>query len=71
MEDDYSPLLHRIEQAVRWRAIHPDEPIPPPSERLTRLSKPPEEVQKRAQKYLDRVINAADVKKGMQLFSSL
>ncbi|KAF3393016.1 ATP-dependent DNA helicase II subunit 2 [Talaromyces pinophilus] len=63
MEDNYSPLLHRIEQAVRWRAIHPDEPVPPPSERLTRLSKPPEEVQKRAQKYLDRIISAADVKK--------
>ncbi|EEA20653.1 ATP-dependent DNA helicase yku80 [Talaromyces marneffei ATCC 18224] len=63
MEDNYSPLLHRIEQAVRWRAIHPDEPVPPPSERLTRLSKPPKEVQERAQKYLDRIIRAADVKK--------
>ncbi|EED20154.1 Ku family DNA helicase, putative [Talaromyces stipitatus ATCC 10500] len=63
MEDNYSPLLHRIEQAVRWRAIHPNEPVPPPSERLTRLSKPPKDAQERAQKYLDRIIHAADVKK--------
>ncbi|OKL60701.1 ATP-dependent DNA helicase II subunit 2 [Talaromyces atroroseus] len=63
MEDSYSPLLHRIEQAVRWRAIHPDEPVPPPSEKLTQLSKPPKSIQERSQKYLDRIIKAADVKK--------
>ncbi|KAH8692933.1 putative Ku family DNA helicase [Talaromyces proteolyticus] len=63
LEDSYSPLLHRIEQAIRWRAIHPNEPLPPPSEKLTRLSKPPQEVQERAKKYLDRIINVADVKK--------
>jgi len=65
MDDSYSPLLHRIEQAVRWRAIHPNEPLPPPSEKLTRLSRPPEELQSRAKKYLDRVMATADVKKGL------
>ncbi|KAL1971063.1 hypothetical protein VTN77DRAFT_14 [Rasamsonia byssochlamydoides] len=63
LEDSYSPLLHRIEQAVRWRAIHPNEPLPPPSEKLTQPSRPPEELVSRAKKYLDRVIAAADVKK--------
>ncbi|KAL1986354.1 hypothetical protein VTN96DRAFT_6433 [Rasamsonia emersonii] len=63
LEDSYSPLLHRIEQAIRWRAIHPNEPLPPPSEKLTQLSRPPADLQARAKKYLDRVIAAADVKK--------
>ncbi|QKX56594.1 uncharacterized protein TRUGW13939_03699 [Talaromyces rugulosus] len=63
MEDSFSPLLHRLEQAIRWRAIHPNEPLPPPSKKLTQFSKPPEEVQARAKKYLDRIIKTADVKK--------
>lgn len=64
MDDSFSPLLHRIEQAVRWRAIRPNDPLPPPSEKLTQLSKPPSELRIGAQKYLDRIIAAADVKKG-------
>jgi hypothetical protein len=64
MEDSFSPLLHRLEQAIRWRAVHPNELLPPPSEKLTQFSKPSEEVQARAKKYLDRIIKAADVKKG-------
>jgi len=67
LEDSFSPLLHRIDQAIRWRAIHPKDPIPPPSERLTKFSHPPEELQSRAKKYLDRLITAADVKKGLSL----
>jgi ATP-dependent DNA helicase 2 subunit 2 len=64
MDDSYSPLLHRIEQAVRWRAIRPNEPLPPPSNKLTQLSKPPADLQARAKKYLDQIIAAGDVKKG-------
>ena len=64
LEDSFSPLLHRIEQAIRWRAVHPNEPLSPPSEKLVQFSKPPADVQERAKKYLDRVIKAADVKKG-------
>lgn len=64
MDDTYSPLLHRIEQAIRYRAINPGEPLPPPSERLTQLSKPPEELQERSKKPLERLIEVADVKKG-------
>lgn len=64
LENNFSPLLHRIDQAVRWRAVNPDKPIPTLSERLTKLSNPPKEVLERAQKYLDRIMRAADVKKG-------
>lgn len=63
MNDTYSPVLHRIDQAVRWRAVHPTEPIPPPYEILTRYSNPPEELVAGAKRKLEKLIAAADVKK--------
>ncbi len=64
MTDTYSPVLHRIDQAVRWRAVHPTEPVPPPYEILTRYSKPPGELVAKARRQLDKLVAAADVKKG-------
>jgi ATP-dependent DNA helicase 2 subunit 2 len=64
MEDSFSPLLHRLDQAVRWRAIHPTEPIPPIPEVLQKQSKPPEDLQTGSERRLKRLIAAADVKKG-------
>ena len=64
LDETYSPVLHRIDQAIRWRAVHPNEPIPPPSEILTRYSRPPEPLVAEAKSYLERSIAAADVKKG-------
>ncbi|MCJ1485272.1 ATP-dependent DNA helicase II subunit 2 [Schaereria dolodes] len=63
LTDTFSPVLHRIDQAVRWRAIYPAEPVPPPYEILTRYSKPPEELQTKSKRLLDKLIAAADVKK--------
>ena len=64
LNETFSPVLHRIDQAVRWRAVHPDKPIPPPYEILTRYSCPPEPLIAKAQTHLERCIAAADVKKG-------
>lgn len=64
MSDTFSPLFHRVEQVVRWRAVHPGEPIPPPYEILTKCSKPPGELVHRAKRQLDRLVAAADIKKG-------
>ena len=64
MAETYSPVLHRLDQAVRWRAVHPDEPIPPPYEILTRYSKPPDELVAQSKRQLENLINAAVVKKG-------
>lgn len=65
IDETYSPLLHRINQAVSRRAVHPDEPVQPPAEVLLKWSKPPEELVKASQKELNRLIAAADVKKGI------
>ena len=66
MTETYSPVLHRLEQAVRWRAVHPDEPIPPPYEILTRYSKPPDELVAQSKRRLEKLIAAADLKKGKE-----
>ncbi|KAG8534150.1 uncharacterized protein KY384_000994 [Bacidia gigantensis] len=63
MADTYSPVLHRIDQAVRWRAINPDKPIPPPYEILIRYSNPPTEKIERSASRLKKLVAAADVKK--------
>ena len=64
MTETYSPILHRLDQAIRWRAVYPDEPIPPPYEILTRYSKPPEELVAKSKRRLQKLIAVADVKKG-------
>ena len=64
MTDTFSPVLHRVDQAVRFRAVYPNEPIPPPYEILTKYSRPPEELVSNAKRQLENLIACADVKKG-------
>lgn len=64
MSETYSPVLHRIDQAIRWRAVHPNEPIPPPHEILLRYSQPPKELVIGAKRKLEELVSAANVKKG-------
>ena len=68
INDTYSPVLHRIDQAVRWRAIHPNEPIPPVYDILTKYSKPPDQLVAKAKRQLEKLVAAADVKKGRSNF---
>ncbi|KAI9822026.1 MAG: ATP-dependent DNA helicase II subunit 2 [Thelocarpon impressellum] len=63
MEDTFSPVLHRIDQAVRWRAVHPSDRIPPPYDILTKYSKPPQELVEASQARLEELQTAADIKK--------
>lgn len=65
MYETYSPVLHRIDQAVRWRAVHPDKPIPAPYEILKRYSKPPDELVSASKRHLEKLVEAANVKKGI------
>ncbi|KAJ5933406.1 hypothetical protein N7454_005735 [Penicillium verhagenii] len=59
----FSPLLHRITSAVRWRAVHPNDPVPEVPERLVRFAHPDEDLVNRSKKQLEKLISAADVKK--------
>ncbi|KAL8667207.1 MAG: hypothetical protein Q9202_000780 [Teloschistes flavicans] len=63
MTDTFSPVLHRIDQAIRWRAVHPTEPVPPPYDILTRYSQPPDDLLSLSKRQLEKLKVAADVKK--------
>ena len=63
IDDTFSPMLHRITQVTKYRAIYPDLEPPPPYEILTKYAHPPAELLKQSQKALDKVIKAAEVKK--------
>ncbi|KAJ5773424.1 hypothetical protein N7457_008320 [Penicillium paradoxum] len=63
IDESFSPFLHRLESAVRYRAVHPNDPVLEPSERLTEFAHPPEETVKKTKSYLERLMSTADVKK--------
>lgn len=65
IEDTYSPLLHRVNQIIRWRATHSDPtlPLPEPPQVLTRFSAPPSELLEQTESQLEALKKAADVKK--------
>ncbi|KAL4906624.1 hypothetical protein BDW74DRAFT_150835 [Aspergillus multicolor] len=63
IEDSFSPVLHRVNAAIRARAIHPNDPIPPPAKILTQFSQPPEDLLQNAERHLKKLMEVADVKK--------
>ncbi|KGO71826.1 DNA helicase, ATP-dependent, Ku type [Penicillium italicum] len=64
IDESFSPLLHRIEAAVRYRAVHPNDPVLDPSERLTEFAQPSEDMVKNSKSHLEKLMSIADVKKG-------
>jgi ATP-dependent DNA helicase 2 subunit 2 len=67
IEDTYAPMVHRINQAIRHRAVRPTEPIPPPADILVKYSLPPSELVSDSAQELSNLVRAADVKKGIIL----
>ncbi|KAF7551605.1 hypothetical protein G7046_g7676 [Stylonectria norvegica] len=63
IDDTYNPLVHRINNAVKARAIYPEKPIPPIPSILLRFSSPPEDLIEKVQSRVDSLIAAAEVKK--------
>ena len=63
MDETYSPMLHRINQVIKHRAIYPTSEPPDAMAILTKYSHPPEDLVKQSHRTLEKVIKAADVKK--------
>ncbi|KAL2143363.1 hypothetical protein VTI28DRAFT_10542 [Corynascus sepedonium] len=63
IDELYNPVIHRINQAIRDRAVNPDAPIKPPADILLRFSKPPEKLIHKARSEIDALIDAAEIKK--------
>ncbi|KAG8625006.1 hypothetical protein KVT40_006757 [Elsinoe batatas] len=63
IENSFAPMVHRINQVIRHRAIHPTSPLPPIPPILTQFSVPPAALLSAAQPALSHLITTADVKR--------
>ncbi|QUC19766.1 uncharacterized protein UV8b_04007 [Ustilaginoidea virens] len=63
IDELFNPAIHRINFAVKTRAVHPDKPIPETPAALLRFASPPEDLTEKVQLKVDRLIELADVKK--------
>ncbi|CAK7230227.1 ATP-dependent DNA helicase yku80 [Sporothrix curviconia] len=64
LEENYSPIIYRVNKAISFRATHPTEPyVQRDSEFTTRFDHPPEELVESAKSQIAALIRAADVKK--------
>ncbi|KAK4173952.1 SPOC like C-terminal domain-containing protein [Triangularia setosa] len=63
VDEVYNPIIHRMNQAIRARAIDPDSPIGPPAEILLKYSKPPKKLLDKAKHEIGNLIDAAELKK--------
>ncbi|KIW91049.1 uncharacterized protein Z519_07943 [Cladophialophora bantiana CBS 173.52] len=68
IDDTFSPLLHTIEGAIKYRAVHSIDPghnneLPRRSEAFDSLQEQPLELREQSKVALQRLIEAADVKK--------
>ncbi|RDW71223.1 ATP-dependent DNA helicase II subunit 2 [Coleophoma cylindrospora] len=63
IEETYSPLIHRMDQAIRRRAVTSDETVGPPADILLKWAQPPEELVSASSSQLEALVEAADVKR--------
>ena len=63
IDDTFSPILHRLNQVIRHRAIYAAHDLPPIPDSLTRYSQPPPDLVAGAKSSLDAVLAAADIKR--------
>lgn len=63
-DETYNPIIHRINNAVKLRAVHPNKEIEAIPSVLLRYANPPQDLIERVQDRIDDLIKEADVKKG-------
>lgn len=65
IEDTLNPVVHRIQEAIRYRVMYPDAEVQPPSELLMKFSQPPQHLVDAAKtkKQVAHLIKVADLKR--------
>ncbi|KAE9379177.1 putative Ku family DNA helicase [Stipitochalara longipes BDJ] len=63
IEETFTPVIHRINRAIRERAMYPEDPIPPAPEILTQWSQPPKDLATHSAHKLEKLVAAAKVHK--------
>ena len=69
IDDAYNPSIHRVNHAVKWRAVHPEKPVPDTPSMLLRFASPPQDLIEKVQNRIDALIQQAEVKKGDSIIS--
>lgn len=67
IDETYNPIIHRINQAIRQRAVDPEGPIDPVPPILVRYAAPPDDLVEKSKSQVETLITAAQVKKGKPL----
>ncbi|KAF9774795.1 hypothetical protein IL306_007169 [Fusarium sp. DS 682] len=63
IDESFNPTIHRINHAVKSRAVYPEKPVPDIPPILLRFAKPTEDLIETVQSKVDALVEAADVKK--------
>jgi len=63
IDDTFSPILHRVNQVIRHRAIYAGHDLPPIPDILTKYSHPPSSLNASSKPSLDAILAAADIKR--------
>lgn len=62
--DLYSPIIHRVNQAVRARAVDPEAPVGDIAPLLIKYARPPGKLVTGAKREIEALKKAANIKKG-------
>ncbi|RBR25821.1 uncharacterized protein FIESC28_01314 [Fusarium coffeatum] len=62
IDDTFNPTIHRVNHAVKSRAVYPEKPVPETPSILLRFAQPPQDLIEKVQSKADALIEAADVK---------
>ncbi|PNY23283.1 ATP-dependent DNA helicase II subunit 2 [Tolypocladium capitatum] len=63
IDETYNPAVHRVNHAVKMRAVHTERPIPETPSVLLRFSSPPEDLIEKVQSRIASLVESAEVKK--------
>jgi ATP-dependent DNA helicase 2 subunit 2 len=63
-EETFNPIIHRINQAIRSRAVRPNGEIEPVAPVLVKYAAPPQDLVDGAKGQTETLIKIAEVKKG-------
>lgn len=71
MDETYSPIYHRLNQVIKYRAIHPEGFVPPPSDVILGPMRPPDDLLETVKPYLEGLKTSSNVKKGETILMPL
>ncbi|QPH01427.1 hypothetical protein C2857_005627 [Epichloe festucae Fl1] len=63
IDETFSPTIHRVNNAVKNRAAHPDKPVPGTPASLLKYASPPEDLIEKVRPRINTLIGLAEVKK--------